>query len=161
MFVNISNFFPSSCDFTVGLSQLIEEAYLSNDLDLQIEAAVIYGNGFRFPKACHMSDITELEFTFHGDLEQLILSRQSRMMPRRLNHSNVDYICQTLPDRPDNDLLRLIVDGIPVVLDPEFVADPCPPRPSPIYLQAACAVDMSWYDLYQKGFILLLSLIHI
>ena len=136
------------------LANIIEEAHLSNNLDLTIEAAVIFGNGFRFPTICHIADIKELE-SFSGDLEKLILSRQLRLSPRRFNHNNVDYICSTLPGRKDNELLRYIVDGIPVVLDPKFVADPFPPKPSPLYLQAACAVNLSWYDLYLKGFILL------
>ena len=156
VFINISQFFPSSIHYrSAGLGPLIEEAFLSNDLDLTIEAAVAFGNGFRFPKLCHTADIHELEFTFFGDLEQLILSRQCLMSPRRFNHINVNYICSVLPGRTDNELLRVLVDGIPVVLDPNFVSDPIPPRPSPLYIQAACAVDLSWYDLYMKGFILL------
>ena len=155
VFVNISNFFPASIHLSAGLGPLIEEAFLSNDLDLTIEAAVAFGNGFRFPKLCHTADIHELEFSFSGDLEQLILSRQCLMSPRRFNHINVNYICSVLPGRTDNELLRVLVDGIPVVLDPNFVADPIPPTPSPLYIQAACAVDLSWYDLYMKGFILL------
>ena len=154
VFVNITKFFPDSLQLSDGLASVIEEAYLSSDLDLKIEAAIIFGNGFRFPKVCHIADIAELE-SMAGDLENLILSRQRLLSPRRFNHLNVDYICSVLPGRKDNDLLRSIVDGIPVVLDPKFIADPFPPTPSPLYLRAACAVNLSWYDLYLKGFILL------
>ena len=154
VFVNITKFFPDSLHLSDSLASVIEEAYLSSDLDLQIEAAVIFGNGFRFPKVCHTADIAELE-SMAGDLESLILRRQRLLSPRRFNHLNVDFICSVLPGRKDNDLLRSIVDGIPVVLDPNFIADPFPPKPSPLYLQAACAVNLSWYDLYLKGFILL------
>jgi hypothetical protein len=135
--------------------RLVSEAYATADLDLNIEAAIKFGNGFRYPAICHTHDASDLA-AVHGDLEALIQSRQSQMSANRLNISNVDNLDILLPGDADCALLRTLVNGIPVVLDPDFIADPVPPKPSPIYLQAASAVDLSWYELYLKGFVLLI-----
>jgi hypothetical protein len=135
--------------------RLVSEAYATRDLDLNIEAAVVFGNGFKYPPICHTKDARDLAEA-QGDLESLIRSRQLTMSPKRLNVGNVDKIDQLLPGDSDCALLRNLVNGIPVVLDPMFEPDPTPPRPSPIYLRAACAVDLSWYELFLKGFVLLI-----
>jgi len=137
------------------INRLVCEAYATRDLDLNIEAAVAFGNNFKYPQRCHSKDARDLAL-FQGDLEGLIKSRQSLMSPNRLNTSNVDGLDVLLPGDPDCALLRDLVDGIPVVLDPNFIPDPDPPPPSPIYVQAACAVDLSWFELYEKGFVLLI-----
>ena len=86
----------------------------------------------------------------------LIQKRQDAMSPRRLNASNIARISAVIsPTDPDLILLASIVEGVPVIVDPDFIPDPKPPKSSPIYDEAACAVDRMWYDLYLKGFILL------
>ena len=148
------------CQYTEDYDQevvikLVAEAYASADLDLNIEAAVAFGDGFKYPSICHTKDASDLA-ALHGDLGALIRSRQSKMSADRLNISNVDNLDILLPGDADCALLRTLVDGITVVLDPDFVPDPDPPKPSPIYLQAASAVDLSWYELFLKGFVLLI-----
>jgi hypothetical protein len=135
--------------------RVVTEAYASADLDLNIEAAVAFGNGFKYPIICHTKDASDLA-AVQGDLEKLIISRQSKMSADRLNISNVDKLDIVLPDDNDCALLRDLVNGIPVVVDPDFVPDSVPPKPSPIYIQAASAVDLSWYELFLKGFVLLI-----
>ena len=152
--IDIQRQYPNEFDQDIVV-RLVTEAYASSDLDLNIEAAVRFGNGFKYPNICHIKDASDLA-AFQGDLERLILSRQSLMSENRLNKNNVDKLDLLLPGDADCALLRSLVDGIPVVLDPHFIPDPVPPRPSPIYLQASCAVDLSWYELYLKGFVLLI-----
>ena len=64
---------PASLD---TIAQLIQDAFESADLDMDIEAAVKWGFGFRFPASCHSSDLEELN-SLSGDLEGLILCRQA------------------------------------------------------------------------------------
>ena len=121
---------------------------------MNIAAAVKWGDGFTFPPQCFTSDLSDLDVC-HGDLGTLIKKRQSDMSHRRLNESCIQKISTTLPtDDPDLALLKSLVTGIPVVVDQAFVPDPTPPSPSPLYVQAACAVNRMWYDLYQKEFVL-------
>ena len=122
---------------------------------MSITAAIEWGDGFVFPPSCHTTDIEDLG-NHHGDLASLIRSRQEAMSHRRLNRGS---ICRVSPPllESDEDLLLFdsLVDGIPVVVDPFFIQDPNPPRPSPMYVQAAPAVNKMWYELYLKGFVLL------
>ena len=155
----ISNHFPDEVLRNVNLTSLhslITQAYESSDLDMDIAAAIKWGDGFTFPPQCFTSDMFDLD-ACHGDLGTLIKKRQSDMSHRRLNESCIQKISKMIhTDDPDLALLQSLVNGIPVVVDQEFVADPFPPSPSPLYVQAACAVNRMWYDLYLKGFVLLL-----
>ena len=94
--------------------RVVTEAYASADLDLNIEAAVAFGNGFKYPIICHTKDASDLA-AVQGDLEKLIISRQSKMSADRLNINNVDKLDIVLPDDTDCALLRDLVNGIPVV----------------------------------------------
>ena len=136
------------------LRDLIWEAFESSDLDMDIEAAVKWGEGFSFPPPCFTNDIEDLDH-HQGDLSSLIRSRQRAISHRRLNSSCISGLALLLPpDDPDLALLTSLVDGIPVIVDPLFTPDPNPPSPSPLYVTAACAVNKMWYSLYQKGFVL-------
>ena len=138
----------------LSLHSLILQAFESSDLDMDIAAAVRWGEGFTFPLRCFVADLDDLN-AFHGDLEALIKKRQCDMASRRLNVSCIQKISDMIPkDDPDLRLLSSLVTGIPVVVDQSFIPDPVPPSPSPMYVQAACAVNRMWYELYKKGFVL-------
>lgn len=152
---NIKCMFPNlSTPSHEAISAVVTKAYDSSDLDLDIKAAVEWGDGFKFPELCHTSDIKDLD-RLDGDLELLIRERQTLMSPRRFNSKSVDAIQELLPLFKEIPLLRSLVEGIEVITDPEFIADPTPPKPSPIYTEVCSAVDKMWYELYLAGFILL------
>ena len=58
----------------LALHSLILQAFESSDLDMDIAAAVKWGEGFTFPPRCFTSDLDDLD-AFYGDLGALIRKR--------------------------------------------------------------------------------------
>ena len=99
----------------------MNKAYDANDLNYTYAHAMDWateenGSPFHFPPESLLSDAEE--FINHGgNLESLIKSRQEALLPNRINHDRLDAWPQDDPDLPS---LRIIVDGIPMVVDEVF-----------------------------------------
>ena len=87
------------------------------------------------------------------NLVQLIKDRQSSILAQRLNHDRLDAWDQTDPNLP---LLRELVEGIAVPVDPLFVPSRVAPPISAKNRPAEKAVNKSWYELYKQGLIFLI-----
>jgi hypothetical protein len=117
-----------------------------------VSHAVEAANGFVMPEAVFTRDLDQLrEHDF--SLSRLIYSRQSALLDSRLNHARLDLWDQSDPDLP---LLRQLVDGINIPLDPNFVPDRSTPPFSPMHTAASVAINLGWWKLYEQGLCLLI-----
>jgi len=120
----ISLFFPSlvlSETHHENILNFINKSYEANDLNYTYAHAMEWateedGSPFTFP--AEAINIDAADFVAHqGNLELLIKSRQEALLPDRINHQRLDAWPQDDPDLP---FLRIIADGIPMVVDEVF-----------------------------------------
>ena len=95
-------------------------------------------NGFVMPEAVFTRDLDQLR-EHDNSLSRLIYSRQSALLDSRMNHARLDLWGPTDPDLP---LLRQLVDGINIPLDPNFVPDRSTPPFSPMHTDASVAINL-------------------
>ena len=136
----------------MDLQRLVVEAFEAADKNLNIQSAVAWGEGFRFPPEVHIRDTAELE-AMDYDLTGLIRRRQALLLPNRLKKEN---LMGRDSENPDVILLHDLVEGIRVPVDPDFIEDRTPVPMDKNYKVAHSAIDKSWYKLYLAGFALLI-----
>ena len=136
----------------MDLQRLVVEAFEAADKNLNIQSAVAWGEGFRFPPEVHIRDTAELE-AMDYDLTGLIRRRQALLLPNRLKKEN---LMGRDSENPDVILLHDLVEGIRVPVDPDFIEDRTPVPMDKNYKLAHSAIDKSWYKLYLAGFALLI-----
>ena len=133
----IMRMFPSIIVDQVKLSGELEVVFKSSDLDYQIEEAVKWGDNFEFPRAVYTNDLSDFK-RCNFDLEKLVRSRQEAMKDSRMGLKNLDLVDD---GHPDFELLKELVGGIRVYVDPDFKPDRNPPPLSEKYDIAFTAVN--------------------
>jgi len=134
------------------ISATVIEACESVNYVFGVSHAVEAANGFVMPEAVFSRDLDQLREHDYS-LSRLIYSRQSALLDSRLNHARLDAWDQSDPDLP---LLRQLVDGIHIPLDPNFVPDRSTPPFSPMHTAATVAINLGWWKLYEQGLCLLI-----
>lgn len=119
-----------------------------------IEDAVAWGDGFRFPAEVLTQDYNDLA-SVGFDLTKLIRLRQSQCPHSRLS---VESIRSSGGDKSvDGALLREMAEvGVSVLTGPSFVQNRVPTAFSPAYAVASSAVNKLLYESYRAGMGLLL-----
>jgi hypothetical protein len=134
-------------------------AFMNNDKNFGMSAAIKYGDGFTFPPevyTIHADRFEELNF----DLEKLIEEVQDVNKVNRFNFERVKKWIEFDPDGPDNDRLLAMVIGGGVILHPAENFEPNwkhgLPALSKRYIDASTAVNKMIYDQFLNRLCILL-----
>lgn len=136
----------------------IRKAVQYGSTEYGAEEALIWANGFTFGHNAATHDEKEWQKYSDGtldivSLQALIKARQEQALPSRLNH---DRLNSWDPDDPDLQLLRDLVHGMPILVDPDFVPVSTPPPMRASYRYVAPAVNKLLSAVHASGGALLL-----
>ena len=139
-------------DFHLASDQvmyILQQCHNLVSTNYSIQDAVVWGGDFRFPPEVASCDLREL-VDLRGSREQLVRKRQSTCPHTRIS---LDSIRLSRGEAsPLSSLLQeFVVEGVDVMVGPEFYCNRTPPPFSPAYRQAHVAIDKLLYESYLAG----------
>jgi hypothetical protein len=134
------------------MRQLALDAFRECDIQLGQEDAVAWANGFLIPKETVESD--ERLFQAHGfDFDQMVKRRLITLAPNRLSRARIESTI-TLDNPERAKLFELSDDGIPLLLDPNYIpnGDGVWPSLAKSYTATSSAVNRCFMEnFHAKG----------
>ena len=136
----------------IAIVDLLHNAFEHNDLQYTYDHAIEWatesnGQPFVFPSDALHSDAEAL-IAHGGDLESFIKSRQDAMRPDRLNQERLNSWYNDDPNLP---LLRIIAEGVPMMVDDNFTPNHTPPPISAKVRKMEPVLSKSHYKNVQSG----------